>query len=139
MQKFIEKKPLEVKEHFTQFIEILLLYQYSDIVELRARLGKILNNLIQMNFPISNKNQRNIFYFFFNNIRVENYQINLISSEFFLLLLENEEEFIKNNQLNNYDSFFNDINLIDKKKILEEKEKFQWICLIELFERNLKE
>ena len=58
------------------------------------------------------KHQKEIFFFFFNNFRVENYQMNLSASEFFLFFLENKEEFIKNN-LNNYKSLFSISNSDD--------------------------
>ena len=139
-QKFIEKKQDLVKSHFNQFTEILLSFRNTEILEIRAKLGKILINLFKLNFLICNKLQKEIFFFFFNNFRVENYQMNLSASEFFLFFLENKEEFIKKN-FKNYKTLFSDEGiLIDQKTfITDENEDSEWINLIELFEKYLKE
>ena len=152
-QKLIEKKPQEVKSHFTFFIEILLSYRNTEILEIRARVGKSLICLFQLNFEISNKIQKEIFFFFFNNFRVENYDLNLSASEFFLFFLENQEEFLKKN-INNKSLFSEKINLIDFNTNIftpapngislgiseqDENQNSELIDLADLFEKFLKQ
>ncbi len=131
-QKFIEKKPEEVKLNFNQFTEILLSYRNTEILGIRSKLGQILINLFQLKFVISIKLQQEIFFFFFNNFSIENYQMNLSSSEFFLFFLENKEEFIKKN-LNQKENVKNDITNNNDENDSEN------LNLIDLFEKYLKE
>jgi hypothetical protein len=146
LQKFIEKKPYEIKINLNKFIEILLSYRNTKILGIRAKLGKILLNLFKSNFEISIKFHKKIFFFFFNNIRVEYYQMNLSSSEFFLFLLENKESLIKNiynenkdNNNNNISNISNINNNDDSDDSNDNDEDSNDINLIYFFDNYLKE
>lgn len=131
-----------MKNHFNLFTEILLSYRNTEILEIRAKLGKILLNLFQLNFKISSNLQKEIFFFYFNNFRVENYEMNFSASEFFLFFLENEEEFLKKNLIDN-SLFSGEFSYFEKKfqstMSLEDDKEKEWTNLADLFEKYLKE
>jgi len=77
-------------------------------LDIRISLGISLNSLLRNNKDLLKDLHEKLFIFFFNNIKITNYELNLTSAEFFLYILDEEENIIADNYiLKSFENFLN--------------------------------
>lgn len=95
----IENCPNIVNEKLEILIKIFLILNTTEFIEIRNSLGICWNSLLKNNKNIIDDIYKHLFVFFIDNFKSENYSLNLCSAEFFTLLLDENENFINNEEI----------------------------------------
>jgi hypothetical protein len=98
----LENCPNKMSDDLGILVKILFNLHSSQNLGTRYHLGKCWLAIIRMKKEILLETFENLFNFFLNNFTVEHYEMNFISAEFFLVIVEeNEEELIKEEIVSN--------------------------------------
>jgi transportin-1 len=98
----IENCSNHLSSEFQAIAKVIIPLSDSQNLQMRGNLGKIWIALVRLENEIVIKHREHLFEFFCNNLTVENYELNFISSEFFNFLVEEESEnLLANEQISN--------------------------------------
>jgi len=92
----LENCPNKMSDDLGILVKILFNLHSSQNLSTRYQLGKCWLAIVRMKKEILIESFENLFNFFLHNFTVEHYEMNFISAEFFMVIIEeNEEELIK--------------------------------------------
>jgi len=91
----VKKYGDSVKKCKNNFLNFFKKFEFSEDVKFRTKIGYCWIDFMKIERDILFENFEFLISFFFDNYRLENYEMNLSASEFFLYLLENYENELK--------------------------------------------
>lgn len=95
----IENCPNAIYEELKIVSQFLLILNNMENLNVRINLGICWNSLLKNNKDFIADYYEHLFVFFINNFKVDNYELNFSSAEFFCLVLDEQENIIANDKL----------------------------------------
>lgn len=95
----IDNCPNAIFEELNLISQFLLILNNLEILNVRINLGMCWNSLLKNNKDFIADLYEPLFGFFINNFKVDNYELNFSSAEFFSLVLDEQENIIANDKL----------------------------------------
>lgn len=95
----IDNCPNAILDELKIVSQYLLILNNLENLSVRINLGMCWNSLLKNNKDIIADLYEPLFVFFINNFKVENYELNFSSAEFFCLVLDEQENIIENDKI----------------------------------------
>lgn len=95
----IDNCPNAIHEGLKKISQFLIVLNNLENTNVRINLGMCWNSILKSNKDIIFDLYDHLFIFFINNFKVENYELNFSSAEFFSLVLDEQENIIDNEKI----------------------------------------